>query len=138
MSKRVKTYFMIDGTLLRFDGTMLELNSKVTSQEWESIALETLTYKIFVDCLKTVGMPMLDETWTTKDEFILQQLNLSVSRIRNLDALLLLKVNQEELRTQFIAKMKAGATELNGMITQYRQANEITKSKSDTINVSEL
>ena len=104
------TLFAFDGALHVYeDGTMIELYSAVTSKEWEMITEETVKYKVFLECLKEVAVPKLKEPWDKEDEWFKIQLGVAVSRMKQIDPLLIAKYNQEEIKKSFSKEMEKGA-----------------------------
>jgi len=136
MSKKSKkeihpTLFVFDGTIRYFDdGSMLELHSKVTPEEWAAIVEQTLKYKIFLDCLKEQACPSLQEPWDEEDEWYRLQLDIAVSRIRNIDPLLLAKYDQGQIKQSYLSKMKQSAADINKMVEDIRRdQKEAIKAK---------
>lgn len=116
--------FVYDGSIRHFaEGSMLELCSSVTPEEWAQIAEETIKYQIFLECLKEVAYPILKEQWTEIDEWYRLQLGVAVSRIRNLDPLLGLKHNVEAIKQSYAAKMRTNASEVAAEIESIREAH---------------
>ena len=132
--KKNPTYFVLGGQILEYAGSMLELHAQVDLKEWQVITEETISFKIFVECLKETGMPLLDESWEKEDQKQLDGLIMAVSRIRNIDPLLAATVNQDELREQYTTKMKAGASDILSMVKEIR----VTQMNSDKSEVSDL
>jgi hypothetical protein len=101
------TLFVLDGSIRYYeDGSMLELHSKITPDEWDHIVAETVKYKCFVDCLKEIACPSLDESWTKEDEWYRHQLEVSISRMRNIDALLVAKHNIPDIKQLYADYME--------------------------------
>lgn len=119
------TIFVLDGTIRCYeDGTMLQLHSQITSEEWQTIVEETLKYKIFVESLKDVGCPSLGEPWDEEDEWFRLQLDIAVSRIRNIDPLLLAKFDQKQIKNKYDTQMRANAPLVLDMIENVRKENK--------------
>lgn len=124
------TLFVFDGTIMYFEeGTMLELHSQVAQDEWEQIVEQTVKYKVFVECLKTVAMPILGERWDEEDDWFRVQLDVAVSRMRNIDPLLVSSHNQTKITEIYSKQMKANAVEVQGMVTEVRESQK--KALSD-------
>lgn len=117
-----ETVFALEGNIMAYPGSMLELHAELDQEQWKEALTDTCGYALFVRCLKDVAFPLLDEGWTSEDEFALQQLELSVSRMRNIDPLLVASLKLGELKDKYIAKMKEGAESVNAMIQEYRKA----------------
>lgn len=132
--KKNPTHFVLGGQILEYTGSMLELHAKVDLEEWKVIIEETISFKVFIECLKEVGMPLLEEKWEKEDQEQLDALVLSVSRIRNIDPLLTATINQDELREQYTTKMKSGAADIDKMVKEIR----ISEINSDKSEVSDL
>jgi len=127
MAKRRKqpTFFVLEGTILCYeDGSMLELHGQVQPAEWEQIVEETVKYLVFVECLKSTGIPLLEERWTEDDDYFRIQLEVAVSRMRNIDPLLVAKFKQDEIAEEYKKQMKSGAIEVKEVVTQVREANK--------------
>jgi hypothetical protein len=131
--KKNPTHFVLGGQILEYNGSMLELHGQVDAKEWEVIIEETISFKVFVECLKEVGMPLLEEKWEKDDQKQLDALILAVSRIRNIDPLLAASINQDELKKKYTTKMKLGASDIDKMVKEIR-ATEI----EDKSEVSDL
>lgn len=129
MAKKSKTkhptLFVLEGTILYYeDGSMLDLHTQVQLNEWEEIVEETVKYKVFIECLKSVGMPLLEERWEEEDDYFRLQLDISVSRMRNIDPLLVASHNQETLAKDYIKRMKSGAIQVSEVVTKVREAQK--------------
>ena len=104
------TLFAFDGSLHVYEeGTMLELHGSVTEEEWGMIVQETVQYKVFLECLKEVAVPVLKEPWDEEDDWFRLQLGVAISRLKQIDPLLVAKYNQEEIKKSFSKEMKKGA-----------------------------
>jgi hypothetical protein len=137
------TLFVFDGSIRHYeDGSMLELHSKVTSDEWDSIISDTVHYKCFVECLKETACPSLEEPWTDEDDWFRVQLNVAVSRMRNIDALLVAKYNQKKIKEVYSDRMGKSVEEVKVMIEQARkEQKEFIKTRLDdegTLSVTDL
>lgn len=121
-NKKHPTLFVLDGsTLIYEDGSMLDLHAKITPSEWESIVEDTIKYKIFVECLKKVAIPILKETWDEDEEWFLNELEVAVSRIRNIDPLLVAKHDQQAITESYSEQMRTNADEMNKLIIKTRE-----------------
>lgn len=119
--ERHPTLFVLDGTIRCYeDGSMLELNAQITQEEWEIIVEETIRYKVFVECLKSTGCPSLGEPWSEEDDWFRLQLDVAVSRMRNIDPLLVSSHNQEKLTAVFSEKMSKNAAEVQALVEKMR------------------
>lgn len=140
------TLFVFEGSIRHYeDGSMLELHSQVSQEEWALITEETFKYKIFLDKLKEVACPILKETWDDEDEWFRIQLDVAVSRIRNLDPLLTAKYNAKEIGESYEKLMKSNAKEVSELIDKVREENkELLRIKydmpgdNDITNISSL
>mgnify|MGYP003643548944 CR=1 FL=1 len=132
--KKNPTHFVLGGQILEYAGSMLELHASVDLDEWQVIIEETISFKVFIECLKEVGMPLLEEEWEKEDQKQLDALILAVSRIRNIDPLLTVTINQNELKEQYTIKMKSGAADIDKMVKEIR----ITEINADKSEVSDL
>ncbi len=127
--------FVFNGEIRNFDdGTMIELYTKITPTEWKQIVDETIKYKIFVECLKETAFPILKERWTKEDDWWRLQLEIAVSRMRNLEPMLFLEYNQDDLKKIYTEKMKNNAEEVVKDIKRLRE----TQLLDDETEVSEL
>lgn len=136
------TMFVLDGSIRHYEGgSMLELYSQITQDEWTEIIIGTIQYKIFLDCLKDVACPVLHETWTREDDWFRLMLDVNLGRMKNLDPLQFATIRQDEVRTAFEAKIKKNAAEVADDIKRFRdQHRSWLDSRSDhsSTNVSEL
>lgn len=125
------TLFVFNNSIQYYeDGSMLELHSQVSEEEWAQIVEQTIAYKVFVECLKEYACPALDENWSSEEDWYRVQLDVSVSRIRNIDPLLVAKYDQKTIKSQYIDQMKAGAQDIKNLIQEYKsqaQSDKITK-----------
>jgi len=117
MSKKPKkkephpTLFAFDGGIRWFkEGSMLELHAQVTPEEWMIIVSDTIKYKVFIECLKEVACPILEDNWTAEDEWFLLQMGVAVSRLRNIDPLLIAKFNSEAIKQEYTKLMRANGS----------------------------
>lgn len=123
------TLFALDGSIRYYkDGSMLELHSAITPNEWAHIIEETIKYKIFLECLKEIAFPILKEKWTKEDEWFRLQLVVSVSRMRNIDPLLVAKWDEEDIKKQYSKGMLDGATSLQELVSTIKDQQRETKS----------
>lgn len=136
------TFFVLDGAIMCYeDGSMLELHGQVNTEEWEQIIEETVKYKVFVECLKETGMPLLEERWEDQDDYFRVQLDVAVSRMRNIDPLLVAKWNQEELKEEYTKQMKSGAIEVGAVVTKVKEMQKqalLDGYDGDATQVSDL
>ena len=125
------TLFVFQNSIRYFEeGSMLELHSQVSEEDWNQIVEQTIAYKIYVDCLKEYACPALNEDWTADEDWYRVQLDVAVSRIRNIDPLLVAKYDQKSIKSQYIKQMKAGAEDIKNLINEYKaqaQSDQITK-----------
>jgi len=137
------TLFVLEGAIRLFkDGSMLELHSQITMQEWEMMVSETIHYKVFIECLKAVACPILEEPWTEEDDYFRIQMEIAVSRMRNIDPLLVANFNQEEIMQQYKKKAQRNAQVLKAEINEMKQAQLQLKNDmrddENTTKVSDL
>ena len=127
------TLFSLEGSIRHYEqGSMLQLYSLITNEEWEAIVEETVKYSVFVSCLKEVAFPILKEQWTEEDEWFKLQLELAISRMRNIDAMLLLKYDENKLKEEYSSKMRTNGIELMKIIEEMKlQRNDITTKVSN-------
>lgn len=127
------TLFVFEGSIRHYEeGSMLQLESLVTQDEWELIIEETVKYKVFLDKLKDVAFPILKEVWDKEDEYFRIQLDVAVSRIRNIDPLLVAKHNTQEIGESYEKLMKTNAEEVLKLIDKVRKENkELLRAKYD-------
>lgn len=123
-SKKVEnpTLFVFEGSIRCYqDGSMLQLYTSIQSHEWELIVEETIKYQIFLECLKSVAFPILNEKWTKEDDWFRLQLDIAVSRMRNIDPLLVMKWNVDDIKKKYTDKMNSGATEVKALVNEMKQ-----------------
>lgn len=124
------TLFAYDGSIRYYqDGSMLELYSKITEEEWEDIVEETVKYKVFVDCLKDIAYPALNEAWTQDDQYFKLMLDVALSRMKNIDALLVAKYNEKNIRTSYEKMMEEGVEEMKKLI------KDVQEARNDTLKI---
>ena len=112
------------------EGSMLELHSSVRSDEWELIVEETTKYKLFLECLKETAFPILEEVWTKEYDWFMLQLEIAISRIRNIDPMIMLKWNQDKIKEEYTKKMKSNAIDLAALIDEMRNQYKSLKVSS--------
>lgn len=129
------TIFVHQGSVQLYpDGPMLELHTKLTNEEWTEIVKETISYHTFVECLKSTAFPMLNEQWDTHDEWYRLQIEMAISRMRNIDPLLVASINTEEMKNAFTQKMTVNAKEFMKYVHELKQSAIDNKS----ITVSDI
>jgi hypothetical protein len=138
------TLFVLDGSVRWFkDGSMFELHTQITPEEWEMIVCETIKYKVFVECLKEVACPLLETGWTEEDEWGLLQMQVAVSRIRNIDPLLVAKFDQATIKAEYVKFMQQNGAlakkELDAIQeAQIRLIKEFSGKNGSATKVSDL
>ncbi len=136
------TLFVFDGAIKHFpDGSMLELHAGVNPDEWQDIIIGTIQYKIFLDCLKEIACPLLHEEWTQDDEWYRIMLDHNIGRMRNIDPMIFLPINQKEIREKFEEKIRRNALEVSEDIKRFKEQNRTwlgERSNHDQTDVSEL
>lgn len=139
MAKKVSpTLFVFQGSPLVYDGgSMLELHSQITAEEWELIISETIKYKAFVECIKEIMIPKLEDEWAKEDELFLKNLEVAVSRMRNIDPLLVAKYNYDEIKKSYqelVTKGSQGvAKELQKTMAEYKE--QVRKTVLDNLDI---
>jgi len=127
------TIFVHDGTLKYYEeGSMLQLHTLVNDEEWAEIVEDTIQYLAYVECLKTIAFPMLSEPWTEEEEWYRVQLELAVSRIKNIDPILAATQDVEAIMAKYSAKMRRNAAETAADIERMKVA--IRGPNNDTTN----
>lgn len=136
------TIFVLEGGIQHFpDGSMMELYTGVTPEEWKEIVVETVQYRIFLDCLKEVACSILKEPWTKEDEWFRIVLEHNIGRMQNLDPMLFITFNQKEIRKNFEEKIRKNALDVAEDIKRVREHHHSwlgEKSDHSKTNVSEL
>jgi len=138
------TLFVFDGSIRYYkDGSMLELHAQVTAEEWEMIVSDTIKYKVFIDCLKEVACPILEDPWTAEDDYFRIQLEVSIARMRNIDPLLVAKFDQKEIFEDYKKLAQKNAQAAKAEINKIKQAQEqmlkdMAQADGDTTKVSDL
>jgi hypothetical protein len=119
------TLFVWDGSIKHFEhGSMLELHAQITDEEWQQVVEQTVLYKVFLECLKSTACPILEEPWLDEDDWFRVQLDISVSRMRNIDPLLVGKHDQEKLTKLYVDKMRKNAQEVRNLVIQMRDERQ--------------
>lgn len=122
------TLFVFQSSIRYYDnGSMLELHSQVSNEEWQRIIEETIAYKLYVECLKEYVFPQLDEQWTSEDDWYRVQLGVAVSRMKNIDPLLVAKYDQKQIKQAYLDSMKSSVLDINKLIGEFK--SEIESSK---------
>ncbi len=132
------TLFVLDGAIQNYDGSMLELNTQIDEEGWKEIVIGTIQYFIFLDCLKTIACPILKEEWTKEDDWYRLMLEVNIGRMKNLDPLYIISIDQDKIRKAFEAKIKANAAEVVEDIKRIRAQQEGFMSDHTRTHVSEL
>jgi hypothetical protein len=115
------TLFVWEGGIRHYEqGSMLELHTQITTEEWEIIVEQTVAYKVFLECLKQVACPILGEPWDDDDEWFLLQLDVAISRMRNIDTLLVATHDQKAIAKAYTDKMEKNAAEVQELVTKVR------------------
>lgn len=137
------TLFVLEGSIRVFEeGSMLGLHSQITTEEWASIVEETIKYYCFLLCLKETACPALDEKWEKEDEYFIYQLNVAISRMRNIDPLLVASYKQDDIKDAYRVYMEKNIPIIKEMIKAVREEyrtmieNNINKAGQDNISVS--
>lgn len=129
------TLFVLDGSIRHFDGgSMLELYSGISPEEWLTIVNETMSYLTFVTCLKEVAFPILKEVWTDEDDWYRLQLEIAVSRMKNIDPLIINQAQYDTLKEQYSRKMTRNAHELIQDVETLRAAKSQLIGKSSIVS----
>lgn len=129
------TLFVWEGVIRHYSGgSMLELYSNITMDEWKTIVEETISYYTFVVCLKEVAFPILKETWTEEDDWYRLQLEIAVSRIRNIDPLAINQKNVDLLKDEYTKKMQTNAKQLMEDIETMRSAQSLVMGRSSIVS----
>lgn len=125
------TIFAHEGSIRVYEeGSMLQLHSQINPEEWKSIVEETIKYKIFIECLKRIAIPALDETWEKEDDWFRYQLVVAISRMRNIDPLLVATFDQDKIRAEYEKMMKTNVKEMKKFI------NDVRETQSHILNAS--
>ena len=137
------TFFVLDGSIRCYEeGTMLQLHMQITTEEWKAIVCETIKYKAFIECLREIAYPILEEKWEKLDEYFRYQMEIAVSRMRNIDALLVSSFNEDAIKAEYSRLMKHNAVKAKQAIEEIRQqqkaATQQWLDKLGTIEVSDL
>lgn len=137
--KKYPTIFVFEGSIRCYnEGSMLQLYTQITPEEWDIIVSDTIKYHIFITCLKETAIPALNEEWTEQDDWFRKQLEKAVARIRNIDPLLAAKFDQDAIKNNYTAQMLSSVNNLNNMILDIRAMyQELEQAQGQTI-VSDL
>lgn len=134
------TLFVLDGSIRWYeDGSMLELHARITPEEWEMIVSDTIKYKLFIDCLKQIACPILEDPWTDEDDWFRVQLDVAISRMRNIDPLLVAKFDQKKILDEYIRQAQTNAQLAKTEINNIRRQQEATlKELLDRGNITKV
>lgn len=131
------TIFVLEGAIRCYEhGSMLELYSQISMEEWETIVNETIHYKIFLECLKSVAIPILKDEWDEEDDWCRIQLEKSVLRMREIDSLLVAKYDEKLITEAYAKKMRQSATDISIMVEEYRKQHRETIDARHGINIT--
>lgn len=125
-------YFVFEGSIREFEGSIMGLQSQLSDDEWRQIINETISYKVFLKCLKKVGMPLLGEKWDNDDDQFIIGLTESVSAMKKLDPILTGSVNEKKLKKLYTVKMKDGADGINELVKNV--AKDLKSSKRSQVS----
>lgn len=127
------TIICIDGALQNYDGSIMELCSTIAPELILDIYRESVIYKIFLKCLKSVAFPLLHEKWEIEDEWWMVQLEQTIQSIKNLHPLISVNADIDEMNIEklYTKKMSDGSREVNAMI-------ENIKNNRTHANISRL
>jgi len=125
-------YFVFEGSIREFEGSIMGLQSQLSDDEWRQIINETISYKVFLKCLKKVGMPLLGEKWDNDDDQFIIGLTESVSAMKKLDPILTGSVNEKKLKKIYTVKMKDGADGINELVKDV--AKDLKSSKRSQVS----
>ena len=125
-------YFVFEGSIREFEGSIMGLQSQLSDDEWRQIINETISYKVFLKCLKKVGMPLLGEKWDNDDDQFIIGLTESVSAMKKLDPILTGSVNEKKLKKLYTVKMKDGADGINELVKDV--AKDLKSSKRSQVS----
>lgn len=131
--KKYPTLFVLEGGIRMYDKSMRLLYTKITIREWEIIVPETVECYLFMRALKEVGMPRLHEPWTKLLEFFLRGLWVNIGRMKNIDPLLVARVDQEAVLKAYKQKMEQGAEDF---MEEARQIHEDIRKQSALADIS--
>lgn len=138
------TLFVWQGGIVWYEeGSMLELHTQITSEEWDMIVRDTIKYKVFIECLKEIACPILEDPWSKEDEWCLFQMNVAISRMRNIDALLVAGHNQAEIKEEYSKAMRQNAPSVKQQMQEIKKAqldlhDEIPSGNGKDMRVSDL
>lgn len=125
------TLFVFNGSIRYFDdGSMLELHAQVSDGEWTKIVEETISYKVFVECLKEYVCPQLQEHWAPEDDWYRVQLGVAISRMKNIDPLIVAKYDQKKVKQDYLDAMKSSVLDIKKLIDEFKseiESNKITR-----------
>jgi len=132
------TMFVLEGAIKVFkDGSMVALNTQITAEEWELIIEDTVKYKVFLECLKETACPILEEEWTEEDDYFRHQLDIAVSRMRNIDPLLVSRHDQKKITKVYTEKMEKNAQEVSILVAKTREEQKAVYQKRYNMNGDE-
>lgn len=127
------TVFVFDGSIRCYEeGSMLELHTQISPEEWEQVVDQTVAYKVFVECLKEYACPQLDEKWSADDDWFRIQLDVAVSRMRNIDALLVAKFDQKAIKDNYLSIMKSSVSNIKELMSDFKSQIDSEKVKRVT------
>lgn len=134
------TFFVLEGTIRCYeDGTMLQLHMQIKPEEWQAIVCETVKYKVFLECLREIAFPILEEKWEKLDEYFRYQMEIAISRMRNIDALLVASIDETAIKNEYAKWMKQNAVKAKKAIEEIRQQHRVaTKQWLDELGTTKV
>jgi len=110
--KKITTVFAIAGTVHEYQGSLLELRTTLSEHEWKSIIVETVKYRIFMECVKKHAIKKLDERWSKSEKEVLKGLKQTIEKMQQLDPLLVATVDQNQVRDDYTRMVNDGCMEV--------------------------
>lgn len=128
--------FVLEGGIRLYDQSMSSLHVQIAPEEWGLIVGETVRYHLYMKALKEVGMPALGEKWTKLFEYFLRGLEVNISRMRNIDAILVASIDNDKILKAYKDKMSFNAEQVKAEIEVLKEQIEQHQANDpDGINI---
>lgn len=133
-----QTVFAFNGEIRYYENKLGVLRLQVSDEEWDIIVKSTVEYCAYVEALKNVACPMLDEEWDTDDQVYLNELKKTIKQIKALDPFILAKYNYDDTVKNFTKTMTDRASELVAEIKEFSKLSDQIVNDSRKIKVSDF
>lgn len=123
MASRIPTLFAYNGEIMKYDGAVMSLKASMDDAQWREIVRETIKYKLYLQCLKEIACPSLEDdslSWSSDDDKYIQQLDATISKMSNIDPLLVSSIDQAAISNDYSILARRNLTILKQQIVQLK------------------